>query len=194
MKRIYTKTGDNCMTGIFGGERVYKDDVRIETVGTIDELNSYIGIIRSSMKDDDERQKGLFTIQSTLMGVMSLVGTKADIRETNPNPLPVDMPTFCEQWMDEMMQQMTDNGYFLLPGGTPLSAQMQYARTIARRAERRLCTLHRIDPVPSEILQFINRLSDLFFVLARHELQQNGKEEEKWKLFAYKRKPQTSTK
>lgn len=71
---------------------------------------------------------------------------------------------FCEEAMDKLMEQMEDNGYFILPGGTPVSAQLQFARTVARRAERRLWTLHKHDPLPEIILRFINRLSDLFFV------------------------------
>ncbi len=111
MKRIYTRTGDKGMTGIHGGERVFKDDIRIEANGCIDD-----------------------------------------------------------------------------PGGTPVSAQLQFARTVARRAERRLWTLHKQDPLPEIILRFINRLSDLFFVMARYEMQQQNWTEEKWQSFAYKRK------
>ena len=87
-----------------------------------------------------------------------------------------------------MTQELTDNGYFLLPGGTLLAAQLQFARTIARRAERRLWSLNRQDEVPEEIMRFINRLSDLFFVMARHELQSQNWQEEKWQKFAYKRR------
>ena len=92
--------------------------------------------------------------------------------------------------MDAMTVLLTDNGYFLLPGGTPISAQLQFARTVARRAERRLWTLHRQDPVNEDILRFINRLSDLFFVMARMEMQRQDWPEEKWQEFAYKRKRQ----
>ncbi len=190
MKRIYTKTGDEGTTGIFGGARVPKDHVRVEAVGTIDELNAMIGIVRSLIPEEDPRQSKLFVIQTELMGTMSLVGTHSTLRANNPNLIPEEMPAFCEQWMDEMMEQMTDNGYFLLPGGTLVASHLHYARTIARRAERRLCTLHREDPLPSAILKFINRLSDLFFVMARFELRQLDKTEEKWKKFAYKRKTQ----
>ena len=87
-------------------------------------------------------------------------------------------------------KQGKDFGYFLLPGGTPISAQLQFARTVARRAERRLWTLHRQDPVNEDILRFINRLSDLFFVMARMEMQRQDWPEEKWQEFAYKRKRQ----
>ena len=87
-----------------------------------------------------------------------------------------------------MTAELQDHGYFLLPGGTPVSAQLQFARTVARRAERRLWTLHRQDAVDEQILCFVNRLSDLFFVMARMEMQRQDWPEEKWQAFAYKRK------
>ena len=98
------------------------------------------------------------------------------------------MTVRCEQAMDAMMLQLEDNDYFLLPGGTQISAQLQFARAVARRAERRLWTLNWEDSVPEDILRFINRLSDLFFVMARMEMQRQGWDEERWQAFAYKRK------
>lgn len=188
MRRIYTRTGDEGTTGIHGGERVPKDDIRIEANGTIDELNAVIGIVRSLLPPEHDWQLLLQTIQTELMVVMSHVATPSAIRAANPNVLSDDLPTRCEQAMDEMMTQLTDNGYFILPGGTPLAAQLQFARTVARRAERRLWTLHRADELPMVILTLFNRLSDLFFVMARVELQQQEWPEERWQAFAYKRK------
>ena len=149
MKRIYTRTGDKGMTGIHGGERVFKDDIRIEANGCIDELNAVIGIVRSFLPLGHEWQSLLFSIQKNMMAVMSHVATPSTIRGGN---------------------------------------QLQFARTVARRAERRLWTLHKQDPLPEIILRFINRLSDLFFVMARYEMQQQNWTEEKWRSFAYKRK------
>lgn len=188
MRRIYTRTGDEGTTGIHGGERVPKDDIRIEANGTIDELNAVIGIVRSLLPPEHDWQLLLQTIQTELMVVMSHVATPSAIRAANPNVLSDDLPTRCEQAMDEMMTQLTDNGHFILPGGTPLAAQLQFARTVARRAERRLWTLHRADELPMVILTLFNRLSDLFFVMARVELQQQEWPEERWQAFAYKRK------
>ena len=188
MKRVYTRTGDDGTTGIHGGERVPKDDIRIEANGCLDELNAQIGIVRSLVKADDDWQELLKNIQTELMIVMSLVATPSDKRQANPNMFSADMDRTCEEWMDQMTAQLKDNGYFLLPGGTPLAAQLQYARTVARRAERRLWALHREDPLPMEILRFINRLSDLFFVMARFELDRQNWPEEKWKVFSYKNK------
>ena len=186
MKRVYTRTGDDGTTGIHGGERVPKDDIRIEANGTLDELNAQIGIVRSLLKADDDWQELLKKIQTELMTVMSLVATPSCKRDANPNSLTADMDRTCEEWMDRMTAQLKENGYFLLPGGTPLAAHLQYARTVARRAERRLWTLHREDALPQEILRFINRLSDLFFVMARFELDRQNWPEERWKTFAYK--------
>lgn len=188
MRKIYTRTGDEGTTGIHGGTRVPKDDIRIEANGCLDELNALLGIIRSLLSETDEWQQKLYFIQRNLMVVMSHVATPSALRAQNPNELPQDLDKFCEEWMDEMMSQLEDNGYFILPGGTSLSAQLQYARAVARRAERRLWTLHRKDALPQEILRFVNRLSDLLFVMARFEMQRQQWPEEKWQSFAYKRK------
>lgn len=187
MKRIYTRTGDKGTTGIHGGTRVAKDDIRIEANGTLDELNAVIGIVRSLLPAGDAWQELLHALQRELMVVMSHVATPSGV--VNPNPLSAaELTLRCEQEMDAMTAELRDTGYFLLPGGTPVSAQLQFARTIARRAERRLWTLHRQDAVDESILRFINRLSDLFFVMARMEMQRQDWPEEKWKAFAYKRK------
>lgn len=188
MRKIYTRTGDEGMTGIHGGERVPKDDIRIEANGCLDELNTLLGIIRSMLPETDEWQEKLYFIQHSMMIVMSHVATPSAIRDRNPNELPQDLDKFCEDWMDGMMSQLEDNGYFILPGGTLLAAQLQNARAVARRAERRLWTLNRTDEVPGEILRFINRLSDLLFVMARFEMQRQQWPEEKWMKFSYKRK------
>ncbi len=187
MKRIYTKTGDKGTTGIHGGMRVPKDDIRIEANGSLDELNAVIGIIRSMLPAENAWQDLLHTVQRELMVVMSHVATPSGV--INPNPLSAEeLVLRCEQEMDAMSVELQDHGYFLLPGGTPVSAQLHFARTIARRAERRLWTLNRQDTVNEDILRFVNRLSDLFFVMARIEMQRQNWPEEKWQEFAYKRK------
>ena len=186
--RIYTRTGDKGMTGIHGGQRVEKDDVRIEANGTLDELNAEIGIVRSLLPEGHAWQAWLAEIQRELMVVMSHVATPSALRERNPNVLREDLTAVCEQRMDALSAEMGENGYFVLPGGTPVTAHLQMARAITRRAERRLWTLNRQDPVPTGILAFVNRLSDLFFVMARHELFSQGGTEERWQSFLYKRK------
>ena len=128
----------------------------------------------------------LHEIQSNLMTVMSQVATPSAIRDQNPNPLPDNLVADCERQMDALTAQIGPSRHFLLPGGTPVAAGLQMARAICRRAERRLWTLHREDPLPEAILKYINRLSDLFFVMARCELEQQNWPEDQWKAFAYK--------
>jgi len=186
--KIYTRGGDKGRTGIHGGERVDKDNIRIEANGTLDELNSLIGVARSFLPEEHEFQTILFRIQKEMMVVMSHVATPSAIREKNPNVLPDDLVLFCEQQIDFFTNKMEDSNYFILPGGTQTSSHLQLARAVARRAERRLWTLNRQDPIPDSILQFINRLSDLLFTMARYEMFSQGNEEEKWHSFLYKRK------
>lgn len=186
--KIYTKGGDKGRTGIYGGERVDKDDIRIEANGCLDELNATIGVVRSLLPENHEWQEFLYTLQMELMVSMSLVATPSAIREQNLNKIREDIDLYCEQEIDRMTGEMSDSEYFILPGGTLVSSHCQLVRTIARRAERRLWTLHKQDPVPEIILRFINRLSDLFFTMARYDMQKQGNNEERWKLFLYKRK------
>ena len=187
MRRIYTRTGDKGMTAIHGGTRVSKTDIRIEANGCIDELNVAIGLVRSFMPIDHPWQNDLKTIQLNLMTVMSLVATPAEKRDQNPNHLPENLVEEIESWIDLATAQSSASEYFILPGGTPVSAFLHQCRVIARRAERRLWQLHEKDTVPEVILRYINRLSDLFFALDRHEMQSAGIDEERWKAFAYKR-------
>lgn len=190
---IYTRGGDKGKTGIHGGQRVDKDDIRIEANGCIDELNSMIGVIRAFLPAEHEWQQILFKIQSELMVVMSHVATPSAIRDKNPNPLPNNLDKFCEECIDNMTDNMGQSLSFILPGGNLVSSHLQLARTIARRSERRLWTLNKQDEVPESILKFINRLSDLFFTMARFEMFRDGTGEERWKDFLYKRKKKDTT-
>ena len=171
--RIYTKGGDKGQTGIHGGQRVDKDDIRIEANGSIDELNSMIGVVRSFLPTDHEWQNLLFKIQTEIMLIMSHVATPSAIREKNPNELDPNIVSFIEKQIDRLTKQIEDkNDYFILPGGNLVSSHLHLARTIARRSERRLWSLNKKDELPSIILQFMNRLSDLFFIMARVEISQ----------------------
>lgn len=187
--KIYTRGGDKGKTGIHGGRRIDKDDIRIEANGSIDELNSMIGVVRSFLPQEHEWQELLFQIQTEIMVVMSHVATPSEIRNKNPNLLNADIVLFVENEIDSLSQRIDDNNnYFILPGGNHVSSHLHMARTIARRAERRLWTLNRQDELPVVILQFFNRLSDLFFIMARFEMLEQGNIEEKWKHFLYKKK------
>ena len=187
--KIYTKNGDRGRTGLHGGSRVDKDDPRIEANGCLDELNVAIGLLRARLNASNEWQFMLHDVQRTLMVVMSHVATPSSVRHLNPNVLPDDLSAQCESWIDAMTLLMADGeGYFILPGGTEISALCHQAHVAARRAERRLCTLNRLDALPAQIMSYINRLSDLFFTMARYDLHLAGASEERWQAFGYKRK------
>ncbi|OJV12366.1 MAG: ATP:cob(I)alamin adenosyltransferase [Dyadobacter sp. 50-39] len=186
--KIYTKKGDKGTTGLFGGSRVSKDDVRIECIGTLDEANSTIGLLRVKLGAGHEWQPQLHKIQKDLMDMMSHLARPSDAKKENKNPMPVDGAVFCEEWIDALEAAMTSpSDYFLLPGGNEVSALCHVARTQMRRGERRLVSLIKTDEVHEAIPAYINRLSDLFFTLARAEMDKAGVAEEKWQLFLYKR-------
>lgn len=189
--KIYTRKGDIGKTGVFGGKRTDKDHPRIECIGTMDELNSTIGLLRARLGADHEWQPNLHKVQKDLMDMMSHLARPSDSKRENKNNRPEDGATFCETWIDELESNMNEpSDYFLLPGGNEISAMCHVIRTQIRRSERRLVSLAKVDPecVEPYIAAYINRLSDLFFTLARSEMDKAGVAEEKWQLFLYKRK------
>lgn len=186
--KIYTRTGDRGTTAIHGKMRVPKTDIRIEANGTLDELNVAIGIARSFLHPHSDWQPELKRIQTTLMTVMSRMATVSSKRSENPNPLPDNLVEHIEHLIDSIDTLCGKPDCFLLPGGNQASAFLHQARVIARRAERRLWQLNATDPVEPQVLQWVNRLSDLFFVMARCELLQANLTPEQWQLFSYKRK------
>ncbi|HEY4063953.1 MAG TPA: cob(I)yrinic acid a,c-diamide adenosyltransferase [Puia sp.] len=187
--KIYTKKGDKGTTGLFGGKRVYKDDTRVNCYGTLDEVNSTIGLLRAKLDSGHPWQPNLHRIQKDMMDMMSHLAKPSDSQKENTNPRPVDGAAFCEAWIDELEAAMTTaSDYFLLPGGNEISALCHVIRTQMRRGERLLVTLMKEDGVEDYIAAYINRLSDLFFILARAEMDKAGLAEEKWQLFLYKRK------
>lgn len=188
MARIVTKTGDQGTTGIFGGARVPKDDLRIEANGTMDELNAHLGVIRALMPQDDSRHSFVGQLQMQIMQMMSLIATPSSHRDQNPNHFDPVWLADLEAETSRLMAELPSRGDFILPGGTLLSAQIQLARTVCRRAERRLWSLERIDPLPQGLVVWVNRLSDYLFVLAKWEMNQQGWPEEVWQSFSYKRK------
>lgn len=186
--KIYTKKGDTGTTGLFGGKRVDKDDIRVDCFGTFDEVNSTIGLLRAKLGAEHPWQTGLHKIQKDMMDMMSHLARPSDTKKINTNPMPEDGAAFCEAWIDELESAMTSpSDYFLLPGGNEISALCHVVRTQMRRGERKLVTLMKEDDVHTAIPAYINRLSDLFFTLARAEMDKAGVAEEKWQLFLYKR-------
>ncbi|MCH5319680.1 MAG: cob(I)yrinic acid a,c-diamide adenosyltransferase [Paramuribaculum sp.] len=179
MSGIYTKTGDSGMTSLKGGLRVLKTDIRIETNGAIDELNTAIGLVRAFMDMDDRRQPFLKDIQMRLMTLMSSIASMHLEGFLCPN-FNVEK---IEKMIDEIESSSVPSEYFIIPGGSKVSALMHFARTSARKAERQLLRLNDSFPLSHHVLMYLNRLSDLFFVMARHEQLAIGIPEERWKRF-----------
>lgn len=162
MGKIYTKTGDGGTTGLRGGKRVTKNDVRIEANGELDELNSLIGVVGAMMDVDDVRRNGLERIQRALMAVMSHVASSgADVEVLK------DFPSLIVGMETQIDELMTDGKFgFVLPGGSRVSAFLHLARSKARTAERRLWTVNQQYPLNADVMKFINRLSDYLFAMA----------------------------
>lgn len=167
MAKIYTKRGDGGDTGLKGGVRVAKDSPRIEANGALDELNSHLGLVRSMLpKDDDGSRELLYRVQEALMSIMSHVATPPELRSANANEWDTELLARLEQAIDGMEGSVGTRPRFVIPGANTLSAALHVARTVARRAERRLCTLQREAPLSEGLLPLINRLSDYLFTLA----------------------------
>lgn len=177
--KIYTKTGDDGTTGLIGGVRVSKADLQIETYGTVDELNSWIGLIRDSFAENNS-PKQLLEIQNNLFVLGASLATAPKGTKMQLPPLKKDFIDDLEVWMDEMNLELPDLTHFILPGGHVASSHAQIARCVCRRAERRVIELNNNDPRFSLEIRYLNRLSDYLFVLARYILQEFEKEEVKW--------------
>ena len=176
---IYTKTGDKGTTSLVGGTRVAKDDVRVEAYGTVDELNSQLGLLaemlRADSHDDTARVKH---IQQELFTIQTLLATEdADLLQRLPQLSP-DAVTALEKWIDSTQEALPPLRSFVIPGGTLIGAQAHVARCVCRRAERRVVTLsaaHPNDTIDS-CRTYLNRLSDLLFVLSRKWTLEKGEE------------------
>lgn len=166
--RIYTRTGDKGETGLLGGERVAKHDARIEAYGTVDELNSHMGLLRDQAP---EEHRALLTgIQETLFALGSRLACASDAdagRFDLPEVTGAQVKAL-EDAMDAMDRDLPPMRNFILPGGHPCVSQAHICRTVCRRAERRAVELANTAPIPPVLVEYLNRLSDLLFVLARH--------------------------
>ncbi|MEX0287838.1 MAG: cob(I)yrinic acid a,c-diamide adenosyltransferase [Flavobacteriaceae bacterium] len=184
--KIYTKTGDSGTTALFGGTRVPKHHIRIESYGTIDELNSWLGLIRDQeIKGHHQEmlqqiQKDLFTVGAILATDPEKAVLKSGKDRLNIPKIHQDDISRLELEMDRMNESLPEMTHFILPGGHSTVSYCHIARTVCRRAERMSSLLHQTSPLDEELLSYINRLSDYLFVLARklsHDLQA---EEIKW--------------
>ncbi len=179
--KIYTKTGDKGQTSLIGGRRVSKADLRIDAYGTVDELNSWIGLLRDQPVNES-RKELLKEIQDRLFTVGATLATDPEkaVRKPIPDIIQDDI-TLLEQAMDDMDTSLPPLRAFVLPGGHASVSYCHLARTVCRRAERLVIHLDEQSPVDEPVIQYMNRLSDYLFVLSRKMTQELGSEEVAWK-------------
>ena len=165
--KIYTRTGDQGDTGLLGGSRVPKDHLRLEAYGTVDELNSHVGMLRD-LAGEHQREL-LLLIQRTLFDLGSRLAAVDDAEAAafKVPPIGAQEVSHLEAAMDAMDKDLPPLRNFILPGGHPPISQAHICRTVCRRAERCMVALARSTPIPPDAIRYLNRLSDLFFVLAR---------------------------
>jgi cob(I)alamin adenosyltransferase len=181
LDRIYTKTGDEGMTGLGGGQRVPKDSRRVAAYGTVDELNSQIGLALATGLSD-RLVAELVPIQNQLFDLGSDLATPATSQARHA--VPIVQPRHIEHLealIDELNGVVGDLTNFLLPGGSAGAAQLHVARTVCRRAEREATTLAREEAIGATVLPYLNRLSDALFVMARYENHEAGVREPLWR-------------
>jgi cob(I)alamin adenosyltransferase len=184
--KIYTKTGDEGTTALFGGTRVPKHHIRIESYGTVDELNSHIGLIRDQEINVlyknvlAEIQDRLFTVGAILATPPEKETLKNGAPRLNINRISEDDLLFLENEIDTMDSALPPMTHFVLPGGHTTVSYCHVARCVCRRAERLSVHLNDIEPVDSAVLKYLNRLSDYLFVLARKLSHDLNAEEVKW--------------
>lgn len=175
--KIYTKTGDKGETSLFGGTRVPKNSLRVDTYGTVDELDSVIGVVIAHLSPEEKKQAELLTsIQHDLL----LIGSSLANPVQKPLPYLNKREKLFEKEIDQMTEKMPLLRNFILPGGGKAGAFLHQARTVCRRAERRVVKLAREEPVEEGILRYFNRLSDLLFTMARFVNFQEKQTETKW--------------
>jgi len=184
--KIYTKTGDKGTTALFGGTRVPKHHIRIESYGTVDELNSYIGLIRDQ-EIDSKTQEILIHIQDKLFTVGAILATdpekailKSGKERLNIPKIEEEDILLLETEMDRMNETLPPMSHFVLPGGHTTVSYCHIARCVCRRAERLTTLLHESAPVDQGVLMYLNRLSDYLFVLARKLSKDLQANEIKW--------------
>lgn len=178
--KIYTKTGDKGETSFLDGKRISKSHFRLEVYGTIDELNSYIGLIRS-LEQTRNYNTELLNIQDKLFTIGSHLAVQEDPDKFNLPELHIDDVTFLEENIDSMEKGLPTMRNFILPGGDMAVSHIHVARCICRRAERLAAALNENEPIESTILIYLNRLSDYLFVLGRKISNDNDLDEIPWK-------------
>ena len=176
---VYTRTGDSGTTSLVGGTRAPKDSPRLEAYGTVDELNSWLGLLATAPALDPADRLLIADIQNRLFDIGSILATEPE-SSWQPTPLPTDAIALVEQAIDRLDSALPAHNRFILPGGSPDAARAHIARCVARRAERRIITLVAETSVDPTVIAYINRLSDYLFVLARALNHNSGSEEIFW--------------
>lgn len=171
--KIYTKTGDRGETSLIGGTRVSKADLRLETYGTADELNAFVGLLRAAELPEDLDKK-LHRIQNRLFDLGAYLATDTNKLSADRFALPKEEVEWLEKGIDEMEEGLPALKNFVLPAGNERIARAHVCRTVARRLERQMVALLKEDENDQIALQYVNRLSDFFFVLARKVAQIDG--------------------
>ena len=178
--KIYTKTGDAGDTGLFGGGRVGKDHERVDAYGELDELNATMGLVRTFNPPAD-MDALLHTLQVQLFTVGAVLATPPDTKASSIIPeLRAEWAEAMEKAIDTLDAELSPMTHFILPGGTPVASTLHLARTVCRRAERRCVPLLREGKIPQGVVVFLNRLSDLLFVMARVANHRAGIQDVKW--------------
>jgi cob(I)alamin adenosyltransferase len=176
---MYTRRGDKGETSLYGAERVQKDDARVEAYGTIDELNSILGVAVAGSKDRS-LTSSLKEVQRMLFVAGGDAATDLKGPQTVPRIIPADTVRL-EEMTDELLSELKPLKNFILPGGSPVGAMLQFARSVCRRAERRILTASRSTNLNPELLPFFNRLSSYLFNLSRMANKKAKKTEDVWK-------------
>lgn len=179
--KIYTKTGDKGETSLFGGQRVPKDALRIEAYGTVDELNSVLGIVRAD-NTESEIDRILAHVQNQLFDLGADLATPRSSKPKKVNRIEPGDAHSLEKFIDSLEVNLKPLKRFILPGGSPVAARLHFARTVCRRAERAVVRLSRNEDIGDDITVYLNRLSDLLFVLARYANHTAKVQEIKWKV------------
>lgn len=177
--KIYTKTGDTGETALFGGKRISKGELRIESYGTVDELNSYVGLLRDQ-EVNKKRKAILVEVQDRLFTIGSILATAPGNTKVKVPSLSEADVSLLEREIDSMEAELSPMKSFVLPGGHPSISFGHITRTVCRRAERLVIRLHESEKIDLMVITYLNRLSDYFFVLCRKMTKELNAEETPW--------------
>ena len=187
ISKVYTRSGDAGKTRLAGGQEVWKDSLRVEAYGTVDELNSVIGLARALNAEQPDHVNAKSTLEDHLRWIQNKLFDVGGILATAPGETFKNMPVVTadhvgklEGLIDVCQEDLEPLKEFILPGGGKVSGFLHQARTVCRRAERLCVSLSREEQVPAELVRFLNRLSDALFVLARWTAKMQGEDEYLW--------------